>query len=303
MSKMVSPRASSKVKVTKNAKGREQVVTLCLAIDHVCYNVGPLPAGEFGTRAFRLTKHSAKDDCYDVIRTHDGLVECSCPSYEVTHRGTSSVCKHGRALVAMGLLDAPSWGTSGPARPLVAGVDRVRDEFDEEAPAPCCDPATEVEPCAACVEAPEPVSLEEYLAITRDDPRLQPSIADREGAAAEPDPLADLPFPRPTRKPPEPAASTPKPVRAIVPPDGRYSLDELVDGQAAYFRGMNSAPFDLMAKALADLAAHIRATGARNCADFEDRRSVMDDELASRHRSEGFEAGYQSAMQEAGCLA
>ena len=61
--------------------------------------------GEFGSKAFRMTKHSARDGgTYDVIRTAAGIVECDCPDYEARHRGNGfGCCKHGRALVQLRL--------------------------------------------------------------------------------------------------------------------------------------------------------------------------------------------------------
>src|SRR5262249_14245525 len=79
------------------------VVSLALAIDHVVYAVEPIPAGECGVKAFRLAKKSADGAVYDLLQTAEGTVECDCPSYETTFRGTCGQCKHGRALVQMGL--------------------------------------------------------------------------------------------------------------------------------------------------------------------------------------------------------
>jgi hypothetical protein len=81
------------------------------------YGVEEIPPGEDGTRAFVLTK--ANGTSYAVIRTHAGLVECDCPDYEARHRGLDCLtCKHGKALVEAGLLDAPRpampTATSGP---------------------------------------------------------------------------------------------------------------------------------------------------------------------------------------------
>lgn len=81
---------------------------LTLSICGTKYRVRPIPAGEFGTRAYRLSKLAADGAVYDVIRSHHGLVECDCPDYEARRRGlTTQPCKHGAALVAVGMLDAP----------------------------------------------------------------------------------------------------------------------------------------------------------------------------------------------------
>ena len=43
-----------------------------------------------------------------MVRTHDGLVKCDCPSYgHDVRRNRFNTCKHGQALVKAGLLEAP----------------------------------------------------------------------------------------------------------------------------------------------------------------------------------------------------
>jgi hypothetical protein len=99
-------------------------VAMTIEISDVRYACDPLDPGESGTRAFRLTKHGKDRDVYDVIRRPDGSVACDCPDYEFRRDGlTAEPCKHGRALVELGLM-----------------------------PAPCCDP-TEPAPCLACTPA------------------------------------------------------------------------------------------------------------------------------------------------------
>jgi hypothetical protein len=78
-----------------------------LRIKGLAYSVTRIDPGEEGTAAFRLDK-LVGDGVYDVIRTHDGLVKCDCPSYVMTFEGTAGMCKHGRALVEAGYLDRPS---------------------------------------------------------------------------------------------------------------------------------------------------------------------------------------------------
>jgi len=80
------------------------------------YLVRPIPAGECGVSAVRLTK-LASHESYDVIRHHDGLVACDCPSYIFTHEGKSTTCKHGMACMVHGLL---------PVAPILPAV--VNDE-------------------------------------------------------------------------------------------------------------------------------------------------------------------------------
>jgi hypothetical protein len=83
-------------------------VSITISINDTRYSVDPFPAGEFGTKAFRLSKHSGDHAVYDVVRTHLGIVECDCADFESRHRGNGGVCKHGRALVALELLAAPT---------------------------------------------------------------------------------------------------------------------------------------------------------------------------------------------------
>jgi hypothetical protein len=89
-------------------KSRPLTASLDLLIRDDVYSLTSISPGEDGSRAWRLEKRGDGDAVYDVIRTHSGLVECSCPSYIATHAGTSSTCKHGQALVIVGLLEAPA---------------------------------------------------------------------------------------------------------------------------------------------------------------------------------------------------
>lgn len=74
------------------------IVSLVVEINDVRYSVDATDPGEFGSRAFRLTKHGVNTAVYDVIRDHDGFVACDCPDYEARHKGNGyGVCKHGRA--------------------------------------------------------------------------------------------------------------------------------------------------------------------------------------------------------------
>jgi hypothetical protein len=86
---------------------RSDVKPTTLLIKGLAYSVSKIDPGEEGTAAFRLDKVHG-EGVYDVVRTHDGLVRCDCPSYVMTFEGTASTCKHGRALVEAGYLDRPS---------------------------------------------------------------------------------------------------------------------------------------------------------------------------------------------------
>jgi hypothetical protein len=80
--------------------------SLAVTINGQAYQASPIEPGGFGTKAFRLAGEQGQ--VYDVIRTHFGLVECDCPHYEMRLKGNCcDCCKHGAALVALGLLEAP----------------------------------------------------------------------------------------------------------------------------------------------------------------------------------------------------
>jgi hypothetical protein len=143
-----------------------------IVIKDAVYHAEPIPAGEFGVAAVRLTKRSVKGEVYDVVLTHDGRAECDCPSYEFTHRGTASTCKHGKACLAKGLLIAPVSGGSpvadvppavhAPAPksavPPVTAADLKRARFfglTIPAPRPTPLPAVTIEPGLVPVWEPE----------------------------------------------------------------------------------------------------------------------------------------------------
>jgi hypothetical protein len=113
MSIMTAPRRSTKTTPATKA------VTLSLTIGATAYDVQPIPAGEFGTRAFRLHKLTGDKESYDVIRTHAGLIECSCPAYECNHRQIDDQpCKHGAACASVGLLIWPQAIPNADATPI-----------------------------------------------------------------------------------------------------------------------------------------------------------------------------------------
>jgi hypothetical protein len=91
-------------------------VSMTIEINDVRYSVDPIDAGEFGIRAYRLTKHSGDHAIHDVLRTHAGPVECSCPDFVCRRQGlTDEPCKHGLALLTLGLLPAPAAPAPAPA--------------------------------------------------------------------------------------------------------------------------------------------------------------------------------------------
>jgi hypothetical protein len=78
-------------------------LALVVVIRGVGYQVTPLDPGPDHARAWRLAKSDG--EVYDVCRECDGLTTCTCPHYEFRLRGNSaSPCKHGAALIQLGLL-------------------------------------------------------------------------------------------------------------------------------------------------------------------------------------------------------
>lgn len=140
-----------KPKSVKPARPADLVVSLALSIDHQVYLVTPIRAElPEVLRAWRLAKRGADGAVYDVAVMAHGF-DCTCPDFECRRKGLDAAgCKHCKALVRVGLLDAPA---PDPA-PVewIASLPSVPDESD--APAPCC-PADEPAPCQACLtEAP-----------------------------------------------------------------------------------------------------------------------------------------------------
>jgi hypothetical protein len=138
MATVASPR-----KASKSAKPFScSIITLTVEINDSRYSVDEIPAGECGSKAYRLTKHSARDGgTYDVIRQHDGIVACSCPDYIGRHQGNGyGLCKHGRSLVELGLMAAPLAPEFAPAKgvhtvnalPVVAPEFAVADRIPND---------------------------------------------------------------------------------------------------------------------------------------------------------------------------
>jgi hypothetical protein len=93
----------------KPAGARTLDVILAVSVNGVGYTVSQTDPGESGTKAYRLSKLAGDRAVYDVVRDEYGLVVCTCADYEWRHRGRDAgMCKHGQALVLVGLLDAPT---------------------------------------------------------------------------------------------------------------------------------------------------------------------------------------------------
>jgi hypothetical protein len=274
----------------RKAKKTAPVVTLCLAIDHVCYGVVPITGitDPEIARAWRLDKRSGDGEVYDVHRTVNGLVVCDCPSYETTFKGTADTCKHGKALVAMGLLDAPSWSAPVEAAPV-------------EPPAPIpqhiIDAVVTARPGDRTIRDAIAEATADEVPATDDPDATIPAGSHTVEELAEP-----IGWPKPAPRFPRLVPAGPRPVRPAPLPDGRYSLVELVEGQSAYFRGMGSPVFDLMADRLDELARDIRATGATSVADFADRLPILEAERLDRLQYDAFNDGFRQAESQAlGC--
>lgn len=269
----------------KTVKFSTEFVSITIRINDVRYAVDPIAPGEDGTRAFRLCKASGDHEVYDVIRTHSGICECSCPDYEARHRGNGhGMCKHGRAMVELGLMPGP-----------VAPADIFRDATKNvPTPAPCCSPSEPL-PCTACVEAPEPapepldveyppVDLTTIGETFREIPEALPGEMVDPGDA-ESDPVlwseewdADV-----WSLGPDPDAAT-------------LDLAELVDRQAAAYRAWPLEAGEMIARALDELALKVRMTGATTPAEYEARIEVIDADI----RSDWEARGYDRAMEESG---
>lgn len=180
---------------TKPAR-KDLVVSLVIAIDHQVYELHPITgiSDPDVVRAWRLAKRGADGAVYDVAERIDGA-ECTCPDYEVRRRGLDpSGCKHVKALRAVGLIEHAGAGpaaviTAPPEAPAAVpperrpGIDRVRDEFDDDAT-----------PTAPAPVEPEPESFD-----VSSDPASWPEWVDRwwwePGPEPEPTPSYGQPQP------------------------------------------------------------------------------------------------------------
>jgi hypothetical protein len=78
-------------------------LALVVVIQGVGYQVTLLDPGPDHARAWRLAKSDG--EVYDVCRARDGrTTSCTCAHYTYRLEGTSAVCKHGAALIQLGLI-------------------------------------------------------------------------------------------------------------------------------------------------------------------------------------------------------
>jgi hypothetical protein len=232
------------------------------------YHVEPIPAGEDGSAAFRMVKHGSDDAVYDLVRTYAGLVECTCADYECRRRGlTCKPCKHGRALIELGLLPpvSPNFGPIPEPSPAAAS---------EPEPAPCYPPG-EALPCTNCAgRGVVRIAMEAgpntlaYTTCPDCDPEAS-APADMGLDGSHDDPL----------------------VRLMGPPATSLPFAERIDVEAAYYRSLGTDFADWMASQVAALAEEARYNHATSPAEFDARRDCQaawyEDRLRAEGRAEG----------------
>lgn len=295
------------------SKAKAFACSLTAEINGQPYGVEPIDPGECGTKAYRLTKRWADGAVYDVIREDDGHVACDCPDYEARHRGNGfGMCKHGRSLVTLGLLDAPK-APEPAARPFAAGVPSDRDRAASrafgiklparaEAPAPSA-PRDVTDALIACLACPdcEGLGCPSCVDTPADGPTVygcRPVGADRSDQLPHCVPVgAD----RPTSVQPRESGEADAPSEAAGEPesfaddladattsegttghrggregDGRLTLAEWVRGEVERFRKLDHAAADLLADALAEVARRIEYVNARSVHELESRWAVVE---------------------------
>jgi hypothetical protein len=279
-----------------------------VTIKGLVYHVEPIPPGEDGTHAFRLT--SPKDKVYDVIRERDGILRCDCPHYEARLRGnTRTPCKHGLALVEAGLVPPVGVDPLAVIPPTGVCVGCCRSVFKADLLVGYC-PA-----CRAELRSFDPATAPD-LAPSQDgipDPRLPGSDED-DAPPESPEPWADfeplapaddeVPFADGdwsefdiwTLGPPPPLTSEPSPAEA---PPG-LTLLQWVTHQIRHYELMGTSLGWMVAGTLRKLAAEVRATAAANPAQLEERLEVLaaghEDDLGRLRRAEDVLSRIEAAI-------
>lgn len=228
---------ASMIQTRRPSKARSKpadVVSLCLAINHQCYNVTPVRGIQDPeiVRCWRLEKAGNPDAVYDVAVHRHGGIACECPDWQTRHfEFNTAGCKHVRALVGLGLIEALGPITRSTAIP---GVTRVRDEFDEP---------------AGDDDLPAGIRVVDPARIPADP--IPPEQVGPEAPPAAPE-LAP---------PPEPAA----PAAGGTPPLGPepslipgLPLDELAAARASWYRSWGNDAGDLFAEHFDLLVANLR---------------------------------------------
>ncbi len=315
MSMMTATRKSSKSRPFTCS-----FVSMTIEISDVRYGVASIDPGEFGTKAFRLSKHSGDHAVYDVVRQHDGVVACDCPDYEARHRGNGyGMCKHGRALVELGLMPAPIAPPAAELAPASAPTPEPCCDSAEPAPCVACEaiaPATELQeaPASAVQAGPVATLVEAIAAAAVEVPAVEVE-ADPDDVESDPSEWpawTDSWFATPTELepdfeiPPVPAEPTAADLAEVAEDFGRIdaqrfldaserlTLAELADRQVAFYRGWGNAAGEMFARALDELALKIRMTAATTPAEYEARAEVLEREVRDQWEAVGFEAGKAS---------
>ncbi len=110
MSTLLSPARSTKP-IRRREPARALDVSLVLTINGQSYDVSPVAHAPGALKSYRLAKVAGDLAVYDLDAFGD-RVACTCPSYLKTHEGTTSLCKHGKSLVTVGLVDYPDVGST-----------------------------------------------------------------------------------------------------------------------------------------------------------------------------------------------
>lgn len=236
-----------------------------LTIKGAAYDATPIDAGEDGTAAYRLVRRRG-GACYDVIRTHAGLVECDCPDYEARRRGlTAEPCKHGRALVEAGLIEAPRPVAASQDRPEAPRL-RPRDEFDPPG-----------SPAFLPVEPPTPADRQRASAfgIRLPEPPATPCPTPAEAQSVEPCPeCGEAHEPDPDTGDPAAWPAWTDEVGAQEP-DATMPLVAWLRLQVAFYHALGTKAADLVAEHLAVLVTEAEITQARTPTQLRDRRAAL----------------------------
>jgi hypothetical protein len=103
-----------RVKLIRPPKPAHGKYSLTLSIRGTKYRVLPVACQCEASKCYELRK--ADGTAYHVSR-HEHGISCTCPDQTWKREGLTDLpCKHGAALLALGMLDAPAYGA--PARPV-----------------------------------------------------------------------------------------------------------------------------------------------------------------------------------------
>jgi hypothetical protein len=304
MPTMTKPRAPRKPKAPAFAC---RLVSAVVEINGVQYAVEPIPPGEEGPAAIRLSKLSGQGEVYDLVRRYDGRITCDCPHYTARIEGLSEdLCKHGRALVELGLLPKPKPTMAAPkpepmdrqtrpaTKPEPAGEPDLGPRCGPGCPAtvnhpaPCPDcpnrPVTRADIAASAVfgiklpaEAPAdgpgslqgepPAGVEETPIDPTPTPPGRPQAAEDPAAGDDPDGGGDLDAPWSED---DRIGLGPEPLEV------RSPLADWIDQQAAEYRRRGGTAAKWLARQLDEMASTARVLQAANGEQYDDRLDAME---------------------------